>query len=149
MRKILLPLILSAALPLGGCLQTAGNAVSGAVTAVNPFGAGGVLDTRNIDLGVLASRAADAAEFGCHVRPVLTSIGPIVANIVSNALGLGEAGLSVEQAVAGAAKTFCDFVQASPAGVVIGQRRALSAGPINFGTLIVGGKPVPIYGTPK
>jgi hypothetical protein len=139
MRRILLfPIML--ALALGGCAHLP--------SVSNPVASGGSLDWSNIDLDRLVKRAADIATKACLIRPALDSIGPIVANIVSSALGAGGTGLTVEQAAAAGAKQFCDFV-GSVSGPAVGQRRAAAGVPVSYGTLDVGGKRVTIVGTPQ
>jgi hypothetical protein len=140
LRPLLAP-VLAASLAVSGCAG-----LKQTVEANNPLGAGGTLDITNIDVGRIISRAIAFASKACAIRPIEASIGPIVANIISEALGLGGLGLTIEQAAQRAGTIFCDFANKSAAAV--GARRGAATGPVNFGTLTIGGKDIQIIGTP-
>lgn len=108
-------------------------------------------DTPNpsaIDIPSIVTRAQQLAAKGCLVRPFAESIGPIIANAIDVALLAGAPiAITIEALAHQAADAFCAIVQAQPAPQ-IGARRGAAAGPVNYGTVNIGGRPVAIIGTP-
>jgi hypothetical protein len=143
MFRPLLAIPLAASLLLAGC----GKSAPPTVTVTNPTTG---FDIGKIDFAAIVQRASDASVLACHYRPARDTIGPILASAISTLLGFGPApGFTVDAAIGAAVKTFCDAIQnsqAAGAAPTVGRARGAA---INFGTVDIGGRPVPIIGTPE